>query len=91
MTENFRKLENFSRKSTWRSRVSNTVNHVHQAKFRVLMAFLAGNDYWATEYFLNKKTLRDFCDFYVNSVSFRNFFEILTFCLSGTHQKVKKT
>ena len=69
----FSETRKFFTKSTWRSRVSNTVNHVHQAKFRVLMAFLAGNDSRATEYFLNKKHFEKFLRFYVNSVSFRNF------------------
>ena len=76
----FSETRKFFTKSTWRSRVSNTVNHVHQAKFRVLMAFLAGNDYWATEYFLKQKNIeRDFCDFYVKFVSFRILSKYLRF------------
>ena len=62
----FSETRKFFTESTWRSRISNTVNHVHQAKFRVLMVFLAGNDYWPSKDFLYKKNnAKDFCDFYV--------------------------
>ena len=55
----FSETRKFFTKSNWRSRVSNTVNHVHQAKFRVLMAFLAENDYCTKKHC--KRFLRFLC------------------------------